>query len=123
MIEVYADTTNGVYTGGNLLFYLCQFNGDSNWAKILYDTKVFPTTEGKCSYLRFDAEMVGTNAFATVSAQKNTDGFGYTQLGNPANTLRSQAFPMNRDNIAMFQLDANTTMKVGTRIVVWGVDA
>lgn len=126
MIEVYADTTEGVYPStGNLIFSLCQGNHDQNWAKTLWSTAPFPTTEGKCLYVRFDAEVIGTNAFTTVSTQKNVDGFGYTQLGAAAGVSRSQAFPLNRDNIGMFRLNyvGSGGMHVGTRIVVWGVDA
>ena len=126
MIEVYADTTEGVYPStGNLIFSLCQGNYDKNWAKTLWSTAPFPTTEGKCSYVRFDAEVIGTNAFTTVSSQKNVDGFGYTQLGAATGVSRSQAFPLNRDNIGMFQLSYGGSggLHIGTRIVVWGVDA
>ncbi len=125
MIEVYADTTEGVYaTTGNLLFDLCRGNGNQNWAKTLYSSTPFPTTEGKSAFVRFDAEVIGTNAFTTVSTQKNVDGFAYTQLGAATGVSRSQAFPLNRDNIGMFQLSyTGSGMHVGTRIVVWGVDA
>lgn len=124
MVEVYANTTEGVYpSSGNLLFDLCQYNTDSNWAKTLWATAPFPTTEGKSSFVRFDAEVIGTNAYNYVSTQKNVDGFGYTQLGSGSTVSRSQAFPLNRDNIGMFRLSYNNGMHVGTRIVVWGVDA
>ena len=126
MVEVCADTTEGVYpSSGNLLFDLCQGNYDKLWAKTIWSTAPFPTTEGRCSYVRFDAEVIGTNAFTTVSSQKNVDGFGYTQLGAATGVSRSQAFPLNRDNIGMFQLSYGGSggMHVGTRIVVWGVDA
>lgn len=126
MIEVYADTTEGVYPStGNLVFNLCQGNYDKNWAKTLWSTAPFPTTDGKKSYIRFDAEVIGTNAFTTVSTQKDVEGFGYMQLGAATCVSRSQAFPLNRDNIGMLQLNywGSGGMHVGTRIVVWGVDA
>ena len=126
MIEVYADTTEGVYpSSGTVLFELCQGNYDKLWAKTLYSTAPFPTTEGKSSFVRFDAEVIGTNAYTYVLAHKNVDGFAYNQLGNGAAVSRSQAFPLNRDNIGMLMLDYGGTggMHVGTRIVVWGVDA
>ncbi len=126
MVEVYADTTEGVYpTTGNLIFDLCRGNYDKLWAKTLWSSAPMPTTEGKSTFVRFDAEVIGTNAFVYVSTQKNVDGFGYTQLGSATGVSRSQAFPLNRDNIAMFQLSygGSADMHIGTRIVVWGVDA
>ena len=124
MIEVYADTTQGAYpSSGNILFQLCQLNLDQYWAKTLWATAPMPTTAGKVSYIRIDAEVIGENAFTTVSTQKNAEGFAYTQLGAASTVIRSQAFPLQKENIGMFTLDYGNGLHIGTRIVVWGVDA
>lgn len=124
MVEVYADTSQGVYTTGHAYLSLCQRNTDATWASVVYVSNPFPTTDGKKSYIRFDAEVIGTNAFITFSAHQNTGGFTYTQaVGTERTVSRAQVFPLDDDNIAMLRVDKQNEMNIGTRIVVWGVDA
>ena len=123
MVEVYADTTEGVYSTGNIMFNLCRGNNEQHWSRVLWSTAPFPTTEGKCSYVLFTAEAVGTNVIATTSMQKNVDGFAYNQLGGATNVIRAQAFPLNEETIKMVRLNYSADIHIGTRIVVWGVDA
>ena len=123
MIEIYTDTNNGVYTSGNVILFLYKNNSTKTPSRIGFIMNAFPTANGKCGYVRIDTEFIGTNAFATFSAVNNKDGFLYSQMEMPSNLMRSQACPLDCENITIFKVDSNVPMHSGTRIVVWGVKA